>query len=215
MPSDTEVLTWFKQVGHMPLPPYIEREDTTQDQSRYQTVYARKEGAVAAPTAGLHFDEDILGAIREKGCEIGEITLHVGAGTYQPVRVESIETHKMHREWIEVSDEICQKIVRTKQRGGRVFAVGTTVVRALESAAQSGQVRPFSGDTEIFIYPGFRFNAVDRLLTNFHLPKSTLLMLVSAFSGRERIMAAYQHAVMHQYRFFSYGDCMLLEPSAS
>ena len=210
-----DVIHWFNKVGHMPLPPYIERPDESADESRYQTVFARREGAVAAPTAGLHFDQALLETLRETGVDIAEITLHVGAGTYQPVRVDSIQDHKMHQEWIEVGADVVEQVRAAKARGGRVFAVGTTVVRALESAAPSGELTAFTGDTDIFIYPGFDFRVVDRLLTNFHLPKSTLMMLVSAFSKREFIMQAYEHAVAQRYRFFSYGDCMLLERGAS
>lgn len=209
-----DIQSWFERVGHMPLPPYIDRADEVQDQSRYQTVFARQSGAVAAPTAGLHYDNLLLERIRHKGVQIESITLHVGAGTYQPVRVDTIEQHTMHSERVEVSERVCEAIRSTKRNGGRVVAVGTTVVRSLESAArQAGSelIVPFSGETKIFIYPGFEFKIVDLLQTNFHLPQSTLLMLVSAFSGRESVLRAYQHAIDKQYRFFSYGDAMLLE----
>lgn len=204
-------LSLLQQFGHMPLPPYIQRQDQGDDRERYQTVFAQKTGAVAAPTAGLHFDETILEDIRSKGIETAFVTLHVGAGTFQPVRVDDVSNHIMHAEWIEVSQEICEKIEHTRQKGGRVVAVGTTVVRSLESAAREGKLKPFSGDTRLFITPGFDFHVVDAMLTNFHLPKSTLLMLVSAFAGKEFMMSAYRHAVDQSYRFFSYGDAMFIE----
>jgi len=204
----------FHRLGDMPLPPYIKREVAKQDSERYQTVYARTEGAVAAPTAGLHFDEAMLQRLRGKGVEMAQLTLHVGAGTFQPVKVENIEQHKMHKEWIEVGDELVAKVARCKAAGGRVIAVGTTTVRALESAAQSGRLTTFQGPTNIFIYPGYEFKVVDTLLTNFHLPQSTLLMMISAFAGSERIKAAYAHAVAARYRFFSYGDAMLVYKEA-
>ncbi len=197
--------------GHMPLPPYIRREDEPEDQARYQTVYARRPGAVAAPTAGLHFDEAMLDRLEALGIQTARVTLHVGAGTFQPVRVENLDEHVMHSEWLEVDEAVCEQVSRTRARGGRVVAVGTTSVRSLESAAADGELRPFRGDTRLFIRPGYRFRVVDVLLTNFHLPKSTLLMLVSAFAGHQRVMAAYRHAVARRYRFFSYGDAMLLE----
>ena len=197
--------------GHMPLPPYIEREDQISDRERYQTVFAQRRGAVAAPTAGLHFDEAILKALNEKGVDQVFITLHVGAGTFQPVRVENIAEHVMHPEYVEVSQEVCDQVAACHARGGRVVAVGTTSVRSLESAALGGELKPFMGDTRLFITPGFRFNVVDVLITNFHLSESTLLMLVSAFGGYEAVMAAYRHAVEQRYRFFSYGDVMLIE----
>ena len=204
------VLDVLDQIGHMPLPPYIDRSDTDEDKSRYQTVYAQQLGAVAAPTAGLHFDDQILAAIKEKGAQIAFVTLHVGAGTFQPVRVDNILEHKMHSEWLQVSDEVCRQVRETKASGGRVVAVGTTSVRCLETAAREGEMVPFEGDTDIFIYPGYQFNVVDALLTNFHLSESTLLMLVSAFSGYQSIMHAYKEAVAERYRFFSYGDAMFL-----
>ena len=198
--------------GHMPLPPYIDRADEANfDRERYQTVYAQKEGAVAAPTAGLHFTDELFAQIKAKGVELAYVTLHVGAGTFQPVRVENIAEHKMHAEWVEVSEEVCRQVQATQARGGRVIAVGTTSVRSLESAAASGHIEPFSGDTDIFIRPGYTFRIVDALVTNFHLPESTLLMLVSAFAGYGHIMQAYQHAVEQRYRFFSYGDAMFIE----
>lgn len=200
--------------GHMPLPPYIARRDEREDQERYQTVFARREGAVAAPTAGLHFDEAVLGALRERGVEQCHITLHVGAGTFQPVRVDDIREHSMHAEYLEVSEAACEAIRAARERGGRVVAVGTTAVRSLETAAASGEIRPYLGDTQLFIYPGYPFRCVDAMITNFHLPESTLLMLVSAFSGREAILSAYREAVEARYRFFSYGDAMLLTPAA-
>lgn len=209
-----DLYDWFQRVGHMPLPPYIDRADQTRDQERYQTVFAQALGAVAAPTAGLHYDQALLQSIKLKGVEVETITLHVGAGTYQPVRVKTLAEHKMHAEVFHVDENVCAAIQACKQRGGRVVAVGTTVVRSLESAAANAKQRliePFSGETDIFIFPGFEFKVVDMLQTNFHLPQSTLLMLVSAFSGREAIMRAYQHAIEQRYRFFSYGDAMLLE----
>ncbi|MBX9705040.1 MAG: tRNA preQ1(34) S-adenosylmethionine ribosyltransferase-isomerase QueA, partial [Gammaproteobacteria bacterium] len=201
---------WLAEYGHMPLPPYIERNDNTEDAERYQTVYAKHTGAVAAPTAGLHFDEALLERIKQLGVETAFVTLHVGAGTFQPVRVEHISEHRMHHEWLTVSEATCEAIARTKQRGGRVIAVGTTSVRSLETASQSGELEPYQGETDIFIYPGYQFRVVDALLTNFHLPESTLIMLVAAFAGYENTMAAYRTAVEQQYRFFSYGDAMFI-----
>ncbi|MEM7209542.1 MAG: tRNA preQ1(34) S-adenosylmethionine ribosyltransferase-isomerase QueA [Pseudomonadota bacterium] len=198
--------------GAMPLPPYIEREANETDDERYQTVYAQTPGAVAAPTAGLHFDDDVLHKLSEAGVETAFVTLHVGAGTFQPVRVEDPLDHTMHSEWINVDQTVCDKITQTRARGGRVIAVGTTVVRSLESAAAGGELEPFSGDTSIFITPGYRFRCIDALITNFHLPKSTLMMLVSAFGGREFMLRAYQHAIDARYRFFSYGDSMMIFP---
>ncbi|MBD1601836.1 tRNA preQ1(34) S-adenosylmethionine ribosyltransferase-isomerase QueA [Pseudomonas typographi] len=204
------VLPLLERVGHMPLPPYIDRPDDSADRERYQTVYAEHAGAVAAPTAGLHFDEALLEAIRAKGVGTAFVTLHVGAGTFQPVRVERIEDHHMHKEWLEVSGEVVAAVQACRARGGRVIAVGTTSVRSLESAARDGELKPFSGDTDIFIYPGRPFHVVDALVTNFHLPESTLLMLVSAFAGYSQTMAAYAAAVEQGYRFFSYGDAMFI-----
>jgi S-adenosylmethionine:tRNA ribosyltransferase-isomerase len=203
------------RAGRMPLPPYIQRDADISDDERYQTVFARHAGAVAAPTAGLHFDPPLLQALRDKGVGFGHVTLHVGAGTFQPMRSETIAGHVMHREWLSVGEALCAQVADTRAAGGRVIAVGTTVVRALETALQDGQLKPFAGDTRIFIYPGYQIRSVDVLMTNFHLPESTLLMLVSAFAGRERILAAYQHAVAARYRFFSYGDAMLLYPGES
>ncbi len=199
--------------GHMPLPPYIERADTAGDRERYQTVFARQPGAVAAPTAGLHFDDAMLERLESRGVACARLTLHVGAGTFQPVRSEDLDAHVMHSEWLQVDAALCEQVARTRARGGRVVAVGTTVVRALETAAAgSGSPEPFSGETDLFIRPGYRFRVVDALLTNFHLPGSTLIMLVCAFGGHERVMAAYRHAVEQRYRFFSYGDAMFLTP---
>ncbi len=200
----------LEALGHMPLPPYIEREDTGEDRVRYQTVYASRPGAVAAPTAGLHFDEEILADIKAHGIEQAGVTLHVGAGTFQPVRCEDIEDHRMHAEYLEVPEATCEAIERARARGGRVIAVGTTSVRSLETAAAGGTLQPFAGDSRMFIYPGYRFRVIDGLLTNFHLPESTLLMLVCALAGREHTLAAYRHAVAERYRFFSYGDAMLV-----
>lgn len=196
--------------GHMPLPPYIQREDVLDDKTRYQTVYAEHAGAVAAPTAGLHFDTPLLAELTKKGIQQGFLTLHVGAGTFQPVRVSSIAEHKMHSEYVEVDQALCDRIIQTKQAGGRIIAVGTTVVRALETAARSGKLELYSGDTDIFITPGFSFKMIDGMITNFHWPRSTLLMLVSALIGREKLLALYQEAIEKGYRFFSYGDAMLI-----
>jgi S-adenosylmethionine:tRNA ribosyltransferase-isomerase len=209
--SELPVLKLLDEIGHMPLPPYIQRPDQEQDQERYQTVYASEPGAVAAPTAGLHFDQALLDKLSEQGIQQAYVTLHVGAGTFQPVRVENIEDHRMHHEWLQVTDDVCEKIKATQQSGGRVIAVGTTAVRALESASHSGHVEAFCGDTDIFIYPGYHFKTVDAMITNFHLPESTLLMLVCAFAGCEHVMQAYRHAVEQQYRFFSYGDAMYID----
>jgi len=197
--------------GHIPLPPYIRRDDEAEDESRYQTVYAKHSGAVAAPTAGLHFDATYMKELSSSGVDIAEVTLHVGAGTYQPVRVERIEDHEMHAEWVEISESVCRQVEACQRRGGRVVAVGTTSLRALESAAREGVLVPFSGDTRLFISPGYRFQVVDALLTNFHLPESSLMMLVTAFGGYEQVMAAYRHAVQARYRFFSYGDAMFIQ----
>lgn len=205
-----EVLPLLDRVGHMPLPPYIDRPDEGADRERYQTVYAEKAGAVAAPTAGLHFDEGLLAQIKAKGVDTAFVTLHVGAGTFQPVRVEKLEDHHMHKEWLEVSQAVVDAVQACKARGGRVVAVGTTSVRSLESAARDGELKPFSGDTDIFIFPGRPFHVIDALVTNFHLPESTLLMLVSAFAGYPETMAAYAAAVANEYRFFSYGDAMFI-----
>ncbi|MCG6658535.1 tRNA preQ1(34) S-adenosylmethionine ribosyltransferase-isomerase QueA [Halomonas campisalis] len=211
--GETPLVQLLEQHGHMPLPPYIDREDELADRERYQTVYARRDGAVAAPTAGLHFDEPLLERLAEKGVESAFVTLHVGAGTFQPVRAEDIREHQMHSEWIEVSEAVCQQVRATQRRGNRVVAVGTTSVRCLESAcakSASGEIAPFSGETDIFIYPGYEWCCVDALITNFHLPESTLLMLVASFAGFETTMAAYREAVAERYAFFSYGDAMYL-----
>ncbi len=208
--NDTSLLDLLEQYGHIPLPPYIERADTEDDRERYQTVFATTPGAVAAPTAGLHFSTDLLKQLKQKGVQTAQVTLHVGAGTFQPVRVENLSEHKMHSEWVEVNDSVCDAVAACKKRGGKVIAVGTTSVRSLESAAKKGSLQPFSGDTRLFITPGYQFNVVDRMITNFHLSESTLLMLVSAFSGYETIKQVYQHAIAEEYRFFSYGDAMYL-----
>lgn len=214
--TDINVLDILNEIGHMPLPPYIDRPDEDADKERYQTVYNQKPGAVAAPTAGLHFDLELLEKIKAKGVELAYVTLHVGAGTFQPVRVDNILDHHMHSEYVEVPQNVIDAIAATKARGGRVIAVGTTSVRSLESAAQDALAKktplaPFFGDTEIFIYPGYQYQLVDTLITNFHLPESTLIMLVSAFAGFDNVMNAYQHAVDQRYRFFSYGDAMLIQ----
>ena len=200
--------------GHMPLPPYIKRPDTELDQERYQTVFGDRPGAVAAPTAGLHFDREMLDRLGEMGVRTARVTLHVGAGTFQPVRDQDLDRHRMHSEWLEVGEETVAAIAQTRAQGGRVVAIGTTSVRSLETAAAGGEVAPYRGDTRLFIRPGYRFRVVDALLTNFHLPESTLLMLVCAFAGYERTLAAYRHAVQSGYRFFSYGDAMFLERAA-
>jgi S-adenosylmethionine:tRNA ribosyltransferase-isomerase len=204
-------LPYFERHGSMPLPPYIEREPQAEDATRYQTVYARELGAVAAPTAGLHFDDAMIARCQAMGIATAHVTLHVGAGTFQPVRVDNLDEHRMHSERVSVSTDVCTAVERTKASGGRVVAVGTTVVRSLETAARDDGLRPFAGETRLFITPGFRFAVVDALLTNFHLPESTLLMLVCAFGGYDAVMAAYRHAVAARYRFFSYGDAMFLE----
>lgn len=201
----------LEAIGHMPLPPYIERADEDFDRERYQTVYGQVPGAVAAPTAGLHFDEATLERVDQKGIEKAWCTLHVGAGTFQPVRVERLEDHRMHAEWLEVDQALVDAVARTRARGGRVIAVGTTAVRALETAAADGELKPYVGDSRLFIYPGYEFRVVDAMITNFHLSGSTLLMLVSAFADRDTILAAYRHAVEQRYRFFSYGDAMFIE----
>lgn len=205
------VMDVLEAVGHIPLPPYIDRADSLSDRERYQTVFSKAPGAVAAPTAGLHFDQGLLDELQGQGIERVTVTLHVGSGTFLPVRAENLDDHVMHSEWCEVSPEAVAKIEETKARGGRIVAVGTTAVRTLETAALGGQIRPFQGETDIFIQPGFCFRVVDVLVTNFHLPESTLLALVCAFGGYEEVMAAYRHAVEEKYRFFSYGDAMFLE----
>ncbi|MCU7905153.1 MAG: tRNA preQ1(34) S-adenosylmethionine ribosyltransferase-isomerase QueA [Candidatus Thiodiazotropha sp. (ex Epidulcina cf. delphinae)] len=209
-----EFHTLMEAHGHMPLPPYIQRQDGPVDQERYQTVYAQRPGAVAAPTAGLHFDRAMLDKLAEMGVHQTRVTLHVGAGTFQPVRVDDLDQHIMHKEYVEVDERVCEQVSHTRARGGRVVAVGTTSVRSLEAASCDGGLRPYRGDTRLFIRPGYRFRSVDAMITNFHLPQSTLLMLVSAFAGYERIMQAYRHAVLRRYRFFSYGDAMFLTPDA-
>ena len=211
--SEQSVLSLLEQYGHMPLPPYISRDDDKTDQQRYQTVYAENPGAVAAPTAGLHFDNDILNQLKDKGVNFAYVTLHVGAGTFQPVRCDNILDHKMHSEYVQVSQQVVDQINNIKQQGGRVIAVGTTAIRSIESAAQQGELKPFYSDTDIFIYPGYEFKVIDALITNFHLPQSTLLMLVCAMAGYENMMSAYAHAVKNKYRFFSYGDAMFIEKS--
>ncbi|WP_049630133.1 tRNA preQ1(34) S-adenosylmethionine ribosyltransferase-isomerase QueA [Cellvibrio sp. pealriver] len=215
--GDDPVLVVLDRIGHMPLPPYIDRDDVAADRERYQTVYGEKQGAVAAPTAGLHFDELMLEQLREKGVNIAFVTLHVGAGTFQNMRVDNITEHQMHSEIMDVSEDVCELVRSTKAAGKRVIAVGTTSVRSLESAAQGyadaaqkGAIHPYQGETSIFIYPGYQFQVVDALVTNFHLPESTLIMLVSAFAGYQFTMAAYEEAVARQYRFFSYGDAMFI-----
>ncbi|MGI2111363.1 tRNA preQ1(34) S-adenosylmethionine ribosyltransferase-isomerase QueA [Shewanella frigidimarina] len=215
--SDKTILEVLEDVGHMPLPPYIDRPDEDTDKERYQTVYNQTPGAVAAPTAGLHFDDAMLADLKAKGVNIAFVTLHVGAGTFQPVRVDNVLEHKMHSEWANVSQEVVDLIAQTKAAGNRVVAVGTTSVRSLESAARASGDSPleaFSGDTDIFIYPGFQFKVVDAMVTNFHLPESTLIMLLSAFAGYEAVMNAYQHAITQKYRFFSYGDAMFVTKKA-
>jgi S-adenosylmethionine:tRNA ribosyltransferase-isomerase len=208
--SNEHILDILDKIGHIPLPPYIDRSDEAVDKERYQTVFAKHKGAVAAPTAGLHFDESLLAELKNKSIQTAFITLHVGAGTFQPIRVDKIEDHKMHVEYINVTEEVCEQIKITKQSGGRVIAVGTTVVRSLETAARTGTITPFSDETDIFIYPGFKFHCIDALITNFHLPKSTLIMLVSAFAGLDNIKHVYQEAIKQRYRFFSYGDAMFI-----
>lgn len=215
--SEETALSVLDRIGHMPLPPYIDREDAASDRERYQTVYSQKQGAVAAPTAGLHFDELMLEQLRAKGVKTAFVTLHVGAGTFQPVRVDNIHEHHMHSEVMDLSAEVCELVRQTKAAGKRVIAVGTTSVRSLESASQGfndpkqkGEIHPYQGETSIFIYPGYHFNVVDALVTNFHLPESTLLMLVSALAGYRNTMAAYAQAVAKEYRFFSYGDAMFV-----
>ncbi|HGN0869173.1 tRNA preQ1(34) S-adenosylmethionine ribosyltransferase-isomerase QueA [Providencia sp. PROV188] len=213
-----DVLSILNQIGHMPLPPYIDRPDEESDKELYQTVYSQRPGAVAAPTAGLHFDEPLLEALRQKGVEMAFVTLHVGAGTFQPVRVDSIEDHIMHSEYAEVPQEVVDAVLACKARGNRVIAVGTTSVRSLESAAKASEnalIAPFFDDTQIFIYPGYEYQVIDALITNFHLPESTLIMLVSAFAGYQNTMQAYKEAVEQKYRFFSYGDAMFITPNAN
>ena len=209
---DCDLVPFLEARGQTPLPPYIARSPDAADRERYQTVFARAPGAVAAPTAGLHFDAAMLDALAARGIERTFLTLHVGAGTFAPVRTERIEDHELHAEWLEVSAATCAAVERCRKTGGRVVAVGTTSVRALETAARGGALAPFAGDSRLFIYPGFEFRVVDAMVTNFHLPESSLLMLVCAFAGPEATLAAYRHAVAERYRFFSYGDAMLVTP---
>jgi S-adenosylmethionine:tRNA ribosyltransferase-isomerase len=208
-----DFLDRLEALGHIPLPPYIDRPDTSEDRERYQTVFARDPGSVAAPTAGLHFTPEILERLREKGVETATVTLHVGLGTFSPIRTEVVEEHKIHTEWYRIPEDTAEKIARAKREGRRVVAIGTTTVRTLEYAAGEHPegIPAHSGEANIFVYPGYCFRVVDAMLTNFHLPKSTLLMLISAFAGRERVLEAYEHAVRERYRFFSYGDCMFIE----
>ena len=201
---------YLDRFGHLPLPPYIDRAPSSLDRERYQTIFARVPGAVAAPTAGLHFDTQLLAALTARGVDLGYVTLHVGAGTFQPVREDDLSRHRMHLERLSVAPQLCAQVAAARARGGRIVAVGTTVVRSLETAALVGELEPFTGETELFIQPGFQFRAVDALLTNFHLPESTLLMLVCAFGGHHAVMSAYRHAIAGRYRFFSYGDAMFL-----
>lgn len=208
--ASQNVYELLEQHGALPLPPYIERSAGADDDHRYQTVYAKHQGAVAAPTAGLHFTDEMLCSLKNKGVEFAEVTLHVGAGTFQPVRVENIAEHTMHSEWFDVPEQTVQQIQAAKARGNQIWSVGTTSLRAIESAARSGSLKAGAGDTNIFITPSYEFRVIDRLITNFHLPKSTLLMLVSAFSGCDKIRQIYQHAIEREYRFFSYGDAMIL-----
>ncbi|MEK7207388.1 MAG: tRNA preQ1(34) S-adenosylmethionine ribosyltransferase-isomerase QueA [Pseudomonadota bacterium] len=212
--TDEPLWQILDRIGHMPLPPYISRVDEAGDAERYQTIYARHHGAVAAPTAGLHFDEAMLVRLQELGVESAYVTLHVGAGTFQPLRVEDILAHRMHKEFLRIDPETCDKINAAKSTGRRVVAIGTTVMRVLETAAKDGRVAPYEGETDIFIYPGYRFQIADALLTNFHLPESTLLMLVCAFGGTEQVLNAYHHAVEQGYRFYSYGDAMFVARKA-
>jgi len=209
-PAGLTVFEALERHGAVPLPPYIEHTADADDESRYQTVYAKRPGAVAAPTAGLHFDDAMLASLQARGVNLAYVTLHVGAGTFQPVRVTDVAKHEMHSEWYDVSPATIAAVQATRERGGRVIAVGTTSLRALETVGAQG-LRPGVGDTKLFITPGYRFTVVDRLVTNFHLPKSTLLMLIAAFAGLDHVLAAYRHAVAERYRFFSYGDAMLIE----
>ena len=209
------IINILNDIGHIPLPPYIKRMPNENDKDRYQTVFAEKLGAVAAPTAGLHFNRKLLKTIQDRGIKTGMVTLHIGAGTFMPVREQQLKTKQLHKEHVIVGDELCRKIEHTASKGGRVVAVGTTVTRALESAASSGTIKPKCGDTNLFIYPGFEFKIVDAIITNFHLPGSSLIMLVSAFIGGDKIKQAYQHAINRGYRFYSYGDAMFIEQTVS
>ncbi|ALB01857.1 S-adenosylmethionine tRNA ribosyltransferase [Francisella persica ATCC VR-331] len=208
--GDKDIYQLMEEFGHIPLPPYMKREDEEFDAERYQTVYAKDLGSVAAPTAGLHFSQQLMRQIKAKGVGIAYITLHVGSGTFKPVKVDDIESHKMHAEVISVPADVCQKIRQTKANGGRVIAIGTTSVRSLETAGQNGQIETYQGETDIFLYPGKKFNVIDAVITNFHLPKSTLIILISAFADKHKIMQAYHHAIAKKYRFFSYGDAMFI-----
>jgi len=207
---DEPIIDVLEAIGQIPLPPYIDRIPDHLDQARYQTIYAKDKGSVAAPTAGLHFDETLLNTLKNKGIQTAEVTLHVGAGTFQPVKVDDITQHKIHAEWITVDEAVCEAVRKTKEANRKVIAVGTTTVRSLETAALSGQLQPYRGDTKLFIYPPFSFKVVDAIITNFHLPKSTLLMLISAFAGRDYVLRAYENAIEESYRFFSYGDAMFV-----
>ena len=213
--EEGDLPSFLDRHGQVPLPPYILRTDEPADRERYQTVYAARPGAVAAPTAGLHFDQAMLDRLAAQGVRFGRVTLHVGAGTFQPVRSDRLDEHVMHAEQVEVGEEVCALAADTRRGGGRIVAVGTTAVRSLETAAADGALRPYRGDTRLFIRPGYRFRSLDLLLTNFHLPESTLLMLVCAFAGFEPVMAAYRHAIHAGYRFFSYGDAMLISPGVA
>ncbi|APC97547.1 tRNA preQ1(34) S-adenosylmethionine ribosyltransferase-isomerase QueA [Francisella frigiditurris] len=208
--GEKDIYQLMEEFGHIPLPPYMKRYDEAFDAERYQTVYAKDLGSVAAPTAGLHFSDSLMQQIKDKGIDTAYITLHVGSGTFKPVQVDDVNNHKMHSEVISVPEDVCEKICQTKANGGRVIAIGTTSVRSLETAGQNGEIQPYQGETDIFLYPGKKFNVVDAMITNFHLPKSTLIMLVSAFAGKENIMKAYHHAIVEKYRFFSYGDAMFI-----
>lgn len=210
-PQNHKITKIIDDVGHMPLPPYINRTDSPSDMERYQTVFSRKPGAVAAPTAGLHFDDEIMSKLKKKGIQTAFITLHVGAGTFQPVRTENLEDHRMHSEYIEVDQKTVDLCKHTRDCGKRIIAVGTTSVRSLETASMSGVLKPYAGETDIFIYPGYQFKSIDAMITNFHLPESTLLMLVCAFSGKNPVFEAYNQAIAEKYRFFSYGDAMLID----
>jgi S-adenosylmethionine:tRNA ribosyltransferase-isomerase len=209
-PETKNILSLLNDIGHIPLPPYIRRQDESFDKERYQTVYGQHEGSVAAPTAGLHYDQKLIELLKNKGVQIGFVTLHVGAGTFKPVKVDDLTQHVMHAEYAEISQEVCAQVKATKAAHKRVIAVGTTAARSLETASQSGEIKPFQGETKLFIYPGYQFKCVDGLQTNFHLPESTLIMLVSAMAGREHTLQAYQAAIAEKYRFFSYGDAMLV-----
>ncbi|MGQ4005453.1 tRNA preQ1(34) S-adenosylmethionine ribosyltransferase-isomerase QueA [Francisellaceae bacterium CB300] len=208
--GDADIYHIMNEFGHIPLPQYMKRDDEEFDAERYQTVYAKDLGSVAAPTAGLHFSDELMQKIKDKGVDTAYITLHVGSGTFKPVQVDDVNNHKMHSEVISVPESVCEKIRQTKANGGRVIAIGTTSVRSLETAGQSGEIQAYQGETDIFLYPGKKFNVVDAMITNFHLPKSTLIMLVSAFSDKEKIMKAYDYAIENKYRFFSYGDAMFI-----